>query len=133
MSDGIESYIRGAFHGYRRGAIFKLANGQTWQQNDNLYQYQYAYQPEAHVYAEGGRQMILVAGMDGPVEVTGARIIAEGQIVSDFKGFDQDMQFEFSNGQIWEQAEYKYNSIMPTDRTPSSFGDGTEKNSRSMV
>jgi hypothetical protein len=35
-------------------------------------------------------------------------IVCEGVIISDFTGFDGDSEFEFDNGQVWKQAEYKY-------------------------
>jgi hypothetical protein len=35
-------------------------------------------------------------------------IVCEGVIISDFTGFDGNSEFEFNNGQVWKQAEYKY-------------------------
>jgi hypothetical protein len=35
-------------------------------------------------------------------------VVCEGVIISDFTGFDGDSEFEFNNGQVWKQAEYKY-------------------------
>jgi hypothetical protein len=37
-----------------------------------------------------------------------SEIVCEGVIVSDFSGFDGNSEFEFNNGQIWKQAQYKY-------------------------
>lgn len=36
------------------------------------------------------------------------RVIVEGRLISDFNGFDENMTFEFQNGQVWQQAVYKY-------------------------
>lgn len=109
MNQEIHSRIDGEFNGYHDSAIFKLANGQVWQQRRYRYRYRYAYRPEVRIYKEGGRYMMEVAVMDELIEVVQASLIVDGPIVSDFSGFNQDMKFEFQNGQIWEQAEYKYN------------------------
>ncbi len=36
------------------------------------------------------------------------QIIYQGQIDSDFKGFDEDEIFKMSNGTYWVQAQYRY-------------------------
>ena len=36
------------------------------------------------------------------------RVILESQIEGSFYGFEGESVFKFTNGQIWEQAEYKY-------------------------
>jgi len=109
MDSEIRSRIAGAFSGYNSGAIFRLANGQAWQQKRYRYRYKYVYRSEVRIYQDGGQYMMEVAGMeDDPIQVTRVQIAAEGPIVSDFSGFNQDMQFQFQNGQIWQQAEYKY-------------------------
>jgi len=46
--------------------------------------------------------------MDEPIEVVRVNILEDGVIVSDFNGFDGQSRFEFNNGHVWEQAEYKY-------------------------
>jgi hypothetical protein len=102
------SRIDGEFNGYDDGAIFKLANGQVWQQKKYQYRYKYAYRPEVRIYRDGTKYMMEVAVMSEPIEVVHVDIMVEGPIVSDFTGFDGDMKFEFKNGQIWQQAEYKY-------------------------
>ena len=85
-----------------------LINGQVWQQKLYRYQYRYAYRPEVRIYREADQYMMEVAVMDEPIEVIQASIVVDGPIVSDFSGFNGGMRFEFQNGQIWEQAEYKY-------------------------
>jgi len=49
MKPAFDTNIKGAFIGWKLGAIFELTNGQIWQQTDNTYQYQYLYRPEAVV------------------------------------------------------------------------------------
>lgn len=109
MDTEIKCRIEGEFSGYAGGTIFRLTNGQAWQQSRHLYRYRYAYRPEARIFKADGKYMIEVSGMSEAVEVVQVQIVVEGTIVSDFNGFNQDMRFEFSNGQIWQQAEYKYN------------------------
>lgn len=97
MSQEIRSRIEGEFNGYDGGAVFKLDNGQAWQQRHYKYIYRYAYRPEVRIYREGSRYMMEVAGMAEPVEVIQVSIVLERQIVSDFSGFNQDMRFEFGS------------------------------------
>jgi hypothetical protein len=108
MSQTVRTRIEGEFTGYDDGAIFKLANGEVWQQKRYRYRYKYAYRPEVRIYRQGGDYMMEVSCMDEPISVVRANLVVEGAIVSDFTGFNQGMKFEFQNGQIWEQAEYKY-------------------------
>lgn len=108
MTQEIRSLIDGEFNGYDNGAVFRLANGQAWQQKRYKYKYKYAYRPAVRIYRRGSEYMMKVACMDEPIEVVPVEIIVEGQIVSDFNGFDGDAKFEFDNGQVWQQAEYKY-------------------------
>lgn len=109
MNQEIRSRIEGNFNGYNGGAIFRLANGQAWQQKRSRYEYRYAYRPEVRIYHDGITHMMKVSGMTDPVEVVRVDIVVEGPIVSDFSGFNQDMKFEFPNGQVWEQVDYRYN------------------------
>lgn len=36
------------------------------------------------------------------------KIIVDGNLEGSFHGFDGGQFFKFTNGQVWEQAEYKY-------------------------
>ena len=100
--------IRGAFTGYHGDAIFRLSNGQVWQQRRYKYKYRYAYRPVVQLHAENGHTLLMVEGMDEPIEVVRVSVIEEGPIVSDFSGFNSQVRFEFQNGHVWEQSEYKY-------------------------
>lgn len=104
----IHSQIAGAFSGYHGGAVFRLTNGQTWQQRRYRYKYKYKYRPRVRVYEEQGRKMMAFDCMDEPIEVVRANLLEDGIIVSDFNGFDGSSRFEFDSGNVWEQAEYKY-------------------------
>lgn len=46
----IETTIDGEFNGWEGETIFKLSNGQIWQQAEYSYTYSYAYMPEATIY-----------------------------------------------------------------------------------
>lgn len=109
MTQQIISQIDGEFTGYNDGAIFRLANGQVWQQSKYKYKYHYAYRPGVRIYAdETGSYLMEVEGVDESVEVIQVSIFVEGIIVSDFSGFRQGAIFEFNNGQVWEQMEAKH-------------------------
>lgn len=46
----IESTISGEFNGWDGETIFKLDNGQIWEQSEYDYTYSYAYRPEVTIY-----------------------------------------------------------------------------------
>lgn len=98
----------GSTTGYHDRAVFKRANGQVWQQSQYRYHYHYAYQPMVRLFRDGSQQMLQIEGTQEAVPVVQVFIEVEGQIVSQFRGFKNDAQFEFQNGQIWKPAEYKY-------------------------
>ncbi len=109
MDNQIESKIIGSFYGFNGDAIFKLVNGQVWQQAVYRYEYHYAYRPDVRIYeGSNGDVMMEVEGMKEPIQVRKASIEVEGIIESDFSGYEQGMTFEFNNGQVWEQTENKY-------------------------
>lgn len=67
--DVIESRIDGTFNGWGGDTIFKLENGQIWQQASYAYKYHYAYRPEVLIYRSGGRHRMKVEGVDESIEV----------------------------------------------------------------
>lgn len=108
MPNKYNANISGPFHGVSGETIFRLDNGQVWQQRRYQYEYMYAYRPAARVYSSGSSTFIEVQGMSSAVEVVRVSIETEGVIVSEFRGFNSDAQFHFDNGQVWVQAENKY-------------------------
>ena len=50
----IESTISGEFNGWEGETIFKLDNGQIWQQAEHDYTYSYAYRPDVTIYQTSG-------------------------------------------------------------------------------
>ena len=68
-SDIIESRIAGEFSGWDGETVFRLANGQIWQQASYDYKYRYAYSPEVLIVRTSGRYMMHVEGMDEAIQV----------------------------------------------------------------
>lgn len=58
----IESRIDGEFKGWEGETIYRLVNGQVWQQSTYKYQYKYASMPQVVIYQAGSGYKILVAG-----------------------------------------------------------------------
>ena len=109
MSKNFINQIEGEFIGYNDGVIFKLTNGEVWQQSRYKYKYHYAYRPRVRVFlSNSGSHLMEVEGVTESVEVARVSLIVEGQIVSDFEGYNQNAVFEFQNGQIWKQNENKH-------------------------
>ena len=105
----IVSRLQGTFTGYNSGMIFRLSNGQVWQQARYKYKYKYKYRPRVRVYKDGGRWFLHPDCMSDAIEVKQISVVAEGAVVSDFSGFSGESVFELENGSRWKQDEYKYN------------------------
>lgn len=104
----ITSRLSGDFNGFHGGAVFHLANGQTWQQRRYKYKYKYKYRPHVRIYKQQNQWFAEFDCMDEPIEVVRVQLLEDGTITSDFKGFDGSSTFEFDSGRVWVQAEYKY-------------------------
>lgn len=98
--------IRGKFDGFNRDKIFKMDNGTFWVQSRYRYWYGYYYRPEAMITLEDGEYLLHVAGETIPVR----RVynVQESNIVGEFQGWDGEKKYKLMNGQVWQQAEYKY-------------------------
>lgn len=68
-SDVIESNIDGEFNGWDGETIFKLTNGQIWQQSAYAYTYHYAYRPKVMIINNNGRYLMQVEGVSGTIQV----------------------------------------------------------------
>lgn len=108
MATVMQTRIEGSFSGFNGDAIFRLSNGQVWQQARYRYRYKYAYRPIVEIKRVGVGYLMDVPCMGEAIEVRRVSILCDGAIVSDFAGFNGGSTFEFDNRQIWEQAEYKY-------------------------
>lgn len=58
VGDVIESHIDGTFKGWDGDTIFKLTNGQIWQQSAYAYTYYYAYRPKVTIYRSIGSTIV---------------------------------------------------------------------------
>jgi len=66
----VESRIDGEFEGWSGETIFKLANGQIWQQSSYDYTYHYAYRPKVIIFRTAGGYKMKVDGVDDTIYVT---------------------------------------------------------------
>jgi len=65
----VETQIEGEFEGWSGDTIFKLANGQIWQQSSYAYSYHYAYRPKVLIYKSGAVYLMKVDGVDNTIQV----------------------------------------------------------------
>jgi len=68
-SEVVESVIDGEFHGWDGETIFKLTNGQIWQQAEYDYDYEYAYRPEVMIYKTAGGYKMKVEDVEDTIYV----------------------------------------------------------------
>ncbi len=71
--DVIESRIDGEFTGWDGETIFKLVNGQIWQQAEYAYTYTYKYMPKVTIYKSSSGWKMKVEGMSREIRVTRLR------------------------------------------------------------
>jgi len=67
--DIIESRIDGNFEGWSGETIFKLQNGQIWQQSSYAYWYHYAFSPKVTIYKSNGLYKMQVDGVSQSIFV----------------------------------------------------------------
>lgn len=103
----ITSRISGAFTGWSGETLFKLENGEYWQQSRYAYNYHYAYRPWVTIRQESGRFYLQVDCMDEEIEVIPVDAV-ESRIDGEFKGWSGDTIFRLQNGQVWQQSAYAY-------------------------
>ena len=65
----VHSHIDGDFEGWEGETIFKLDNGQIWQQSSYAYMYHYAYHPEVMIINIDGTWKMKVEDVDEMIEV----------------------------------------------------------------
>ena len=67
--DIIESQIDGEFTGWEGDTIFRLQNGQVWQQASYSYRYRYALNPRVVIYQSSAGHKMRVDGVDDEIAV----------------------------------------------------------------
>jgi len=65
----IDTYIDGDFNGWDGETVFRLQNGQIWQQASYAYTYSYAYSPRVLIYPSNGGWHMQVDGMTESIPV----------------------------------------------------------------
>ena len=65
----IESHIDGDFEGWEGETIFKLSNGQIWQQVSYSYTYHYSYSPKVIIFQKNGAYHMSVKGVNNTIQV----------------------------------------------------------------
>ncbi len=65
----IEARIDGEFSGWEGETIFRLDNGQIWQQAAYAYRYHYAYRPKVLIYPSGRTYKMRVDGINAEITV----------------------------------------------------------------
>ena len=65
----IETRIDGEFDGWEGETIFKMMNGQVWQQSSYSYLYHYAYSPQVMIYKTSGGYVMKVDGVKETINV----------------------------------------------------------------
>jgi hypothetical protein len=65
----VESNIDGDFNGWEGETVFKLDNGQIWEQAEYSYTYSYSYRPEVTIYQAGGGCRMKVEDEDETIMV----------------------------------------------------------------
>lgn len=68
-SPAIETQIDGDFNGWEGDTIFKLANGQIWEQAEYDYEYEYDFMPAVVIYGASDGCRMKVEGMDDTILV----------------------------------------------------------------
>ena len=102
-----ESQIYGAFTGWNGDALFKLVDGQYWQQAEYKYSYRYLYMPGVVISETPNGYEMEVDGMEDSVIVRRVSAI-EGRIKGTFNGWSGQTEFELQNGRVWKQSSYAY-------------------------
>ncbi|MDK4739421.1 hypothetical protein PH547_11105 [Rhizobium sp. CNPSo 3464] len=65
----INTRIDGDFNGTEDEVLYKLMNGQIWQQIGYRYRYTYRYGPRVHIVRNGSHHLMTVEGFPEPIKV----------------------------------------------------------------
>ncbi len=108
-SENTESYISGDFNGWNGRTLYKLDNGEYWQQSEYSYSYDYDYHPKVLIYQSGDGYKMHVYDYSGEdVGVQQIYGVIESRIDGDFEGWEGETIYPLTNGQIWQQSTYHY-------------------------
>lgn len=68
-----DSRIDGTFTGCDGSSLYKLTNGQIWEQSRYMYRYRYRYRPQARVWSGSNGYFLQVDGMEELIQVRRVR------------------------------------------------------------
>ena len=122
IPDVIETRIDGYFEGWEGDTIWKMMNGQVWQQSGPGIKVSMKLNPQVLIVRSGSKFRMQVEGIEKTVGVTllsgdlgtsrGGTLptdsVIETQIDGTFNGWDGETVWKMTNGQIWQQSEYAY-------------------------
>lgn len=119
LDNVVETQIQGQFNGWNGETIFKMLNGQIWQQASLGIHHHYIYSPKVLIYEVNGSWIMKVAEVDQTLQVKKlnrtplAAPIGDGEVIEteidgEFKGWDGETIFKMRNGQVWQQATSGY-------------------------
>jgi hypothetical protein len=66
----IDTRISDDFNGWEGETVFKMTNGQIWQQSTYAYMYHYAYSPRVLIYEYNGSWIMKVENVDETIQVS---------------------------------------------------------------
>ena len=104
----LQSQIDGDFDGFDDEVLFRLSNGTYWVQDEYKYWYHYSYMPQVNLLNIQGRIHLQVVGQSEIVQVREITGVIESRINGEFKGWEGETSYQLINGQVWQQASYKY-------------------------
>lgn len=65
----VKAHIEGEFNGWQGNTVFKLDNGQIWQQDSRAYGYAYKFQPAVIIFASGASYDMQVESVASQIRV----------------------------------------------------------------
>ena len=100
-----QSTIMNSFSGLSMGNVYKLSNGELWEQTE-AWTWAWSWSmPQVSLYTEGGVTKMKVQNIDHPVSVRRIKNFVESTITSKFEGLNSGYLYTLANGQVWKQTE----------------------------
>lgn len=104
----MSSQIDGYFNGWNGESVYKLINGQYWQQSSLSLQLYLLLNPKVLIYSSNGSYKMHVDGTSGQDADVVQISVMESRIDGEFKGWEGETIYPLTNGQIWQQNRYHY-------------------------
>jgi hypothetical protein len=102
------SKIEGEFEGFDDEVLFQLTDGTCWIQDEYKYWYHYSYCPSVNILRRNGKLYIQVVGQNAVVRIRQIDSVIKSRINGEFSGWEGETSYELTNGQVWQQSQYKY-------------------------